>query len=142
VEVAQYREYLKSFNGRDYDRVLSFWGASVHCLMDGVVLFDSPASLKTFYAFLHSYVDESIHLDRYLSDEDNLFLEGRVRIAAKRSMSAQAIVDSGFSSLKPIEAGTTFDLPQIIHYHLENGKFVLANCLMSGPPIRITSLQG
>jgi hypothetical protein len=96
MEIAQYREYLKSFNGRDYDRVLTYWG-KVHCLMDGVVLFDSPASLKTFYAFLHSYTEETIHVDRYLSDKDSLFLEARVRIAGQRSMSAQLIAESGFA---------------------------------------------
>ena len=135
MEITQYQDYLKSFNSRNYDRVLTFWGSQVHCLMDGVVLFDSPASLREFYAFLHSYVEEVINVDRYLSDESSLFLEGRVRITARRSMSAQVIAESGFSSLTPIQEGVAFDLPQIIHYHLEDGKFVLANCLMSGPPI-------
>lgn len=137
MEFARYQQYLQSFNGRDYDDVLAYWGSKVHCLTDGVVYFDSPASLKSFYAFLHSYVDESIYVDRYLSDQDSLFLEARVRIRAKRTMSAQIIAESGFPSLKPIDQGVTLDLPQIIHYHLEEGKFVSAVCLMRGPPVLV-----
>lgn len=134
MKLSTYQQYLQSFNGRDYESVLEFWAPNFTCTMGDKILFGSPAELKKFYSFLHAYIDEFIQIDRFLSDENNLFMEARVRITAKRTMTREIIDDSGFHTLTPIEEGTVLDLPQIIHYHLENGKFILANCLMAGPP--------
>jgi hypothetical protein len=34
-----------------------------------------------------------------------------------------------------MEAGVTLDIPQYIHYQLENGRFKTGTCLVSGPPL-------
>lgn len=130
---ATYDKYLNSFNGANYDEVLKFWAPEFVVYVGEDVLFDSPQSLKKTYAFLHSHVTEEILVDRYLSDNDSVFMEARVRITAKKELSQKAIEAEGLKWLAPIPAGVAFEIPQFIHYSLEDGKFKKGICLVSGP---------
>jgi len=130
----KYEEYLTAFNGRNYDKLLEWWAPNFSCMLGDKELFSTPAELKSFYGFLHDYADEEIIVDHYLSNADCLFLEVRVRITGRKEMSAEIIAESGFHTLTPIEKGMVIEMPQIIHYHLRDGKFVSAVCLISAPP--------
>jgi len=130
----QYQQYLDSFNGMDYDRVLEFWAPQFCVWVQGQILFDSPDSLKRTYAFLHAHVTEEIFMKHFLSDQNNVFMEADVRITARQTMTQEALDEAGIRAIMSIEAGTAIDIPQFIHYHLENGKFKTGVCLVSGPP--------
>lgn len=130
-----YQRYLNSFNDKDYDKVLQFWAPEFTVIVQGEVLFDSPASLKRTYAFLHEHVDEEIFVQHYLSDNDCVFLEAIVRITARKTITAEALAAQGIKAIMPIEAGVRMDIPQIIHYRLEKGRFKHAVCVVSGVPI-------
>ena len=135
----QYQRYLDSFNGRDYDKVLEFWAPEFCVRVQGEVLFDSPASLKKTYAFLHDHVKEEIFVRHFLGDDDKVFMEADVRITALKTITAEALASAGIRGIMPIEAGGAIDIPQFIHYHLENGRFKTGVCLVSGPPVPVAA---
>lgn len=138
---AQYQQYLDSFNGMDYDKVLEFWAPEFCVYVQGQVLFDSPESLKRTYAFLHSHVTEEIFVKHFLSDDKAIFMEADVRITAKKTITQQALDEAGIKAIMPIDAGMAVDIPQFIHYHLEDGKFKTGVCLVSGPPVAVSTTQ-
>ncbi len=130
-----YQRYLDSFNGKDYEQVLQFWAPQFSVHVQGELLFDSPESLRRTYGFLHAHVKEEIFVQHFLSDADVVFLEATVRITALKTITAEALAANGIRGIMPIEAGVVLDIPQFIHYHLENGRFKTGICLVSGPPV-------
>lgn len=135
---AQYQQYLDSFNGKDYDQVLEFWAPEFCVHVQNEILFDSPKSLKRTYAFLHSHVKEEIRVKHFLSDADRVFMEVDVRISAFRTITAGDLAAEDIRGIMPIEAGVTIDIPQFVHYHLENGRFKTGVCLVSGLPVPVS----
>lgn len=129
-----YQRYLDSFNGRDYDKVLEFWAPEFVVYVQGQLLFDSAASLKKTYGFLHDHVTKEIFVHHYLSDDDKVFMEATVRITAKKTIAPEALVANDIKGIMPIDAGVAIDIPQFIHYHLENGRFKTGSCWVSGVP--------
>jgi len=79
-------------------------------------------------------VTEEIFVKHFLSDENNIFMEADVRITARQTITQEALDEANIKAIMPIAAGTAIDIPQLIHYHLENGKFKTGVCLVSGPP--------
>ncbi|NWG52615.1 MAG: nuclear transport factor 2 family protein [Hydrogenophilaceae bacterium] len=135
MERIVYERYAAAFAARDYDAVLSYWAPKFSATMQGETLFSTPEELRRFYAYLHGFVDESIEVTRYLSDESAIFMEANVRIAARRTMTREDIDKLGVASMLPIEQGAVLKIPQFVHYHLRDGKFVAVACLISGPPV-------
>jgi ketosteroid isomerase-like protein len=134
----KYNNYLASFDAGDYDAVLQFWTPEFKVILQGEVLFDSPDSLKKTYGFLQQYVSEEIIVQHYLHDDERVFMEAIVRIRAHNTMTAEAIASAGLKGIMPITAGEAYDIPQFIHYHLQDGKFRLGTCLLSGPVTPVT----
>jgi hypothetical protein len=124
---ATYDAYLAKFNARDYRGVLEFYAPEFEVKFADVRL-RTPDQLLAFYGFFHQFVNESISIDRFVSDERLLVLEARVRIVGVHDLSAAALRQAGYGGLVPIRAGQVVEIPQFIHYHLENGKFVKAVC--------------
>lgn len=134
MDRARYEQYLSLFNTQDYDGILDFWAPKFSCMMGTDELFSTPEGLKKFYSFMHDHVKEEIFIDHYLADDTRVFAEARVRITGKKAMTAEAIAEAGFTTLLPIEQGTVIDIPQFIHYHLVDGRFATATCLIAGIP--------
>ena len=67
-------------------------------------------------------------MDRFVSDENNVVLEARVQIEGVKELSAETVAASDYPKLKPLTVGQAAVIPQFIHYHLENGKFVKVVC--------------
>ena len=124
--------YVEKFNARDYAGALGYWAPNFEVLVQNQVLCRTPDEFLKLYAFLHSFLDESIRVDRYLSDADNVFIEARVRVAGKRSLTRPMIEAAGFNAIMPIEPGEIHEIPQFIHYHLVGGKFSRVACVVSG----------
>jgi hypothetical protein len=130
----QYQQYLESFNGKDYDRVLDFWAPEFSVWVQGELLFDSPEGLKRTYAFLHAHVTEEVRVKEFLSSNDRIFIEADVRIIAQYSFTNDDLKVAGVRGIMPMQAGVALDIPQFIHYHLENGLFKTGTCLISEAP--------
>lgn len=122
-----YEIYLARFNARDYRGVLEFYAPSFEVKFAGITL-RTPDELLRFYGFLHRYVNETISVDEFIADERLLVLEARVRIEGIQDLSAEALHGAGYGGLVPIRAGQVIEIPQFIHYHVVDGKFVKAVC--------------
>ena len=123
----EFDAYLEKFNSRDYDGFLDYFADDFELIHVGGS-FKTRESVKKFYAFLHSYIEESVIIDRFVSDEHNVVLEVRVRIEGVKELTPEAVAASDWPKLKPLTVGQTSVIPQFIHYHLENGKFVKVVC--------------
>jgi len=119
--------YLQKFNNRDYEGFLDYFADTFEMIHVGGSL-KTRESVRKFYDFLHAYIKESVIVDRFVSDENNVILEVRVRIEGVKELTAEAVAASDWPKLTPLTVGQTAEIPQFIHYHLENGKFVKVVC--------------
>ncbi len=129
-----YDGYLAKFNARDYHGVLTYFADEFAVSFAGYAL-RSRAEVLNFYRFLHSYVEETITIDRFLSDECTLVLEARVRLTGVRELTRDIAKSAGFERLAAPPVGTSLEIPQFIHYHLVGGKFVKALCAVFEPAV-------
>lgn len=127
----EYDQYLLSFNGKDYSRVLEYWAPEFEVIVQGQLLFNSPETLIKTYDFLHDRVKEEVFVQSFLSDKDKIFMEAIVRITAKQTITAEDLERENINGIMPINEGDVVDIPQFIHYHLEHGKFKKGVCLVN-----------
>jgi len=121
--------YLKKFNARDYNGFLDYFADDNEFELVHVGgSFKTRESILKFYDFLHAYIKESVIIDRFVSDENNVVLEATVRIEGVKDLSAETVAASDWPKLNPLAVGQVVEIPQFIHYHLENGKFVKVVC--------------
>ncbi len=119
--------YLQKFNSRDYKGFLDYFADSFEMVHVGGSLKSREAVMK-FYNFLPAYIKETVIVDRFVSDEHTVAIEARVQIQGVKELSAEAVAASDYPKLKPLAVGEIAVIPQFIHYHLENGKFVKVVC--------------
>ena len=129
-----YDGYLAKFNARDYDGVLDYFAQDFEVSFAGYSL-RSRAAVLDFYRFLHSYIKETIVIDRFLSDDRTLVLEARVQLEGIRELTFEDAKRAGFERLAAPPPGVSLVIPQFIHYHLEGGKFVRALCAVFEPAV-------
>ena len=126
-----YEAYLAAFNARDYDAVLEFYGPDPEIRFAGYCLRGRDA-VRSFYAFFHRYVRESITYDRLIANDQMLVIEAVVRLEAIDDLTPQLLAAQGLARLFPLKAGQVIEVPQFIHYDLDQGKFVRAICTVIG----------
>jgi hypothetical protein len=119
--------YLAKFNSRDYKGFLDYFADDFEMIHVGGS-FKTRESVMKFYDFLHAYIKESVIVDRFVSDEHTIALEARVQIQGVKELTPEAVAASDFPKLNPLAVGQIAVIPQFIHYHLENGKFVKVVC--------------
>jgi hypothetical protein len=119
--------YLQKFNNRDYEGFLDYFADDFEMVHVGGS-FKTRESVMKFYNFLHAYIKESVIVDRFVSDEHTIALEARVQIQGVKELTPETVAASDFPKLKPLTVGQIAVIPQFIHYHLENGKFVKVVC--------------
>ena len=129
MQRSDYEQYLACFNARDYDGVLRFWAPQFEASFAGVVL-RNGAELRRFYAFLHSYIDERIRVEDFVGDERLVALRALVRIEGRRELTREALVAAGYGGLHPIQPGQVIEIPQLIMYRLEDGRFKQVYCAL------------
>jgi hypothetical protein len=119
--------YLNKFNSRDYQGFLEYFADQFEMIHVGGSL-KTRESVMKFYEFLHRYIKETVIVDRFLSDETMIALEARVRIQGIKELSSETVAASDYPKLKPLTVGQVAEIPQFIHYHLVDGKFVQVVC--------------
>ena len=130
---ADYDRYLDLFNARDYDAVLSHFAEHFELVFAGYV-FRTRLEVLNFYRFLHRYVDETVTVRRFISDQHTVALEAEVRLQARGDLTQELLAEQGLARLVPLKRGEAVTIPQFIHYHLEHGKIVRAMCAVYEPP--------
>jgi hypothetical protein len=119
--------YLAKFNSRDYEGFLDYFAEQFEMIHIGGNLKSREEVLK-FYRFLHSYLKETVLVDRIVMDWNMIAMEARVRIEGIRELAPETVASSDYPRLTPLKAGQIVTIPQFIHYHIENGKFVKVEC--------------
>ena len=119
--------YLAKFNRRDYQGFLAYFADEFEMIHVGGNL-KSREDVMKFYNFLHRYIKETVIVDRLVMDRDTIAMEARVQIEGIRELTPEAVAASGYPRLKPLKVGQKAIIPQFIHYHIVNGKFVKVEC--------------
>jgi hypothetical protein len=130
VDRQTYDSYLRLFNARDYDGVLTWFAPQFEIRFGGYCL-TTRDQVKDFYRFLHSYMREEIFVDRFVGDEHTVAMEARVHLTGLKPLAPETAKAAGFERLMTPPAGETIVIPQFIHYHLEGGKFARALCVIA-----------
>ena len=63
-----YERYAAAFNARDYDAVFDFYAENPRMAFFGVEI-TTREQLRAFYTFLHTYVRETITIERFASSQ-------------------------------------------------------------------------
>jgi len=124
---ADFDAYLAKFNSRDYKGFLDYFADRFEMIHVGGNL-KSREEVMKFYNFLHTYIKETVIVDRLVMDHDTIAMEARVRIEGIKELTPEAVSSSDYPRLKPLKVGESAVIPQFIHYHIENGKFVRVEC--------------
>ncbi len=124
---ADYEEYLRRFNARDYDGVFDFYIDRPQIAFFGITI-GSREDLKRFYGFLHAHASETVTVERFASSDDLVALEAIVRIEGLRDLTAERLAAEGYDQLNPIARGQVIEMRQMIHYDVVDGKFAAVRC--------------
>lgn len=119
--------YLTKFNNRDYKGFLDYFADKFEMIHVGGIL-KSREEVMKFYNFLHHYINETVIVDRIVMDEHTIAMEARVQIEGIRELTPEAVASSPYPRLKPLKVRQKAVIPQFIHYHIDNGKFVRVEC--------------
>lgn len=125
--------YLQKFHARDYEAVLDYYADDLEVGFAGYV-FTTKQHVREFYAFFHTYVKETIQLDRFCSGGDMMACEARVKLECFKDLSQDALNAQGLDRIVSLSAGQVITIPQFIHYTLRDGKFTKVECVVSAPP--------
>ena len=72
-------------------------------------------------------MNEEILVSRYTSGDGLLVIEAIVRLTGPKELSQEILYAHGLGRIYPIGNGQVIEIPQLIHYHLENGRFSKAS---------------
>lgn len=122
-----YERYAAAFNARDYDAVFDFYAENPRMAFFGIEI-TTRAQLREFYGFLHSYVRETIAIEKFASSDELAAVEGIIRIEAFRDLTREMLDAHGMEQFVPIANGDVQEMRQYIHYHLKDGKIVSVGC--------------
>ena len=124
-----YARYVAAFHAKDYDALFDFYAEHPRIAFFGIEI-TTRQQLRDFYGFLHTYVDESITVERFAGNEDFAAVEGIVRIEGIADLTREALDARGLQQFFPISKGEVQEMRQYIHYHLEGGKIVSVGCAL------------
>ena len=135
IDRVAFDEYVRRFNARDYEGVLEYWAKIFTVSFAGYTFHNREEFIDKFYReFFHQYVNESLHIDQFISNENLLIIEARVRIQTKKELTREAAVAAGYGNLRTPPLGKTLEIPEFIHYHVADGKFISVVCVDSASP--------
>ncbi len=135
IDRIAFNEYVRRFNSRDYEGVLEYWAKIFTVSFAGYTFHNREEFIDKFYkGFFHQYVNESLHIDQFISDENLLIIEARVHIQTRKELTHKAAVAAGYGNMRTPPLGKTLEIPEFIHYHVADGKFISVVCVDSAPP--------
>ena len=128
----QFDDYVKKFNARDYDGVFDFYAENPKMSFFGIEI-TTRDQLKEFYGFLHTYVIETITIEKFASTDTFLALEAIVKVEGIRDLDIETLRKQGYGDIFAIKKGDIQEMKQYIHYHIENNKFISVGCAIPMP---------
>ncbi|MEN7537777.1 nuclear transport factor 2 family protein [Aurantiacibacter flavus] len=124
-----YERYVQAFNTRDYDAVFDFYTDTPKMAFFGIEI-TTREQLRQFYSFLHSYVRETVEIEKFASSDELAAVEGLIRIECFRDLTREDLDANGMEQFFPIKEGEVQEMRQYIHYHLEGGKIASVGCAL------------
>lgn len=124
-----YDRYVAAFNARDYDTVFDFYAENPRLAFFGVEI-TTRQQLKEFYGFLHTYVKETVTVERFAGSDELAAVEGIVRVEGIADLTAETLAERGLDQFFPIRKGDVQEMRQYIHYHLKDGKIESVGCAL------------
>lgn len=121
LDRARYDQYLAAFNAKDYDSVADFYVDPPRMEFFGIVI-TSRQELKDFYAWLHSFVRESVTLRNFAASETCTACDAIVRIEAYRDLTREDLDARGATGFFPIAKGQVQEIRQFIFYTVREGR--------------------
>lgn len=122
-----YDRYAEAFNARDYDAVFDFYTDNPRISFFGVEI-RTREQLREFYTFLHTFVRETITVERFAASNDLAAVEGVIRVEGIKDLTREELDARGLHQFFPIKAGDVQEMRQYIHYHLHDGKIASVGC--------------
>lgn len=126
-----YDRYAAAFNARDYDAVFDFYADEPRMAFFGIEI-RTREELRDFYTFLHTYVKETVEVERFAGSDELAAVEGIVRVEAKADLTREMLDARGLDQFFPISKGEVQEMRQYIHYHLEDGRIKSVGCAIVG----------
>ena len=125
-----YERYAAAFNARDYDTVFDFYAERPKMAFFGIEI-TTREQLKDFYGFLHSFVKETVAVERFAGSEELAAVEGIVRVEGIADLTPEILAERGMDQFFPIAKGEVQEMRQYIHYHLKDGKIESVGCALT-----------
>lgn len=125
----EYENYAAAFNARDYDTVFDFYAERPKMAFFGIEI-TTREQLKEFYGFLHSYVKETVSIERFAGSDELAAVEGIVRVEGIADLTREMLDERNMGGLFPIVKGEVQEMRQYIHYHLKDGKIESVGCAL------------
>lgn len=122
-----YDRYAEAFNARDYDAVFDFYADNPRMAFFGVEI-RTREQLRDFYTFLHTYVRETITVEKFASSDELVALEGIIRVEGIKDLTREELDARGLDQFFPIKTGDVQEMRQYIHYHMQDGKIASVGC--------------
>jgi len=119
--------YAEAFNARDYDAVFDFYVDDPDICFFGVEI-RTREQLRDFYTFLHTYVRETVTVEKFASSDELVALEGIIRVEGIKDLTREELDARGLDQFFPIKAGDVQEMRQYIHYHMRDGKIASVGC--------------
>jgi hypothetical protein len=107
-------DYINRFNQRDMT-AFDDYIASDLTMQNGNLLFHGRQSMKDHYALIWSTFREELHVERFMSDEENIAIQMWAHFTAERS--------NPTSPFGAAAKGDTYDYRGLILYKIKDGKF-------------------
>lgn len=126
---SEFEEYLGHFNARAYENVKRYFADDILLKFAGYE-FAGKGQISRFYQFFHDYVDETIIIHQFAGDDENVMIDVTVRLEARKALTPAVLKENGYEHLVSLGQGDVIEIPQFIHYLLENGKFKEIRCVI------------
>jgi hypothetical protein len=126
---SSFEEYLACFNTRDYDRAKDYFADDIVLKFAGYEIVGKEG-FSRFYEFFHHYVDEEVMIHQFAGDEENVIIDVKVRLEAKQDLTLEILAEKGYERLGALNQGDMREIPQFIHYRIEDGKFKEIRCVI------------
>lgn len=134
MDATAYDRYLRLFNARDYEGVLTHFAPDFEICITDQIRLRGGDEMRRFYAFLHDHLEERIEIERFAASTTLTAVEARVCLRCTRALTAEALAAQGLAGMFPMAEGDTLEIPQILHYHLQaDGRITRVVCVVVMP---------
>ena len=130
MDLAAYEHYLRLFNDRRYEAVLEHFAPDFEIRITDTIRLHGREAMLRFYGFLHDHLEERIEIDRFAASDTLTAVEARVCLRCVKTLSAEALAAQGLAGMFPMTAGQALQIPQVLHYQLQDGKITRVVCIV------------